>query len=118
MELIKAKYAQIDNKNKTITLLKDPPATNGLDTTIENVSVVIKDNIITVSGDKWDWRIVFHKTPLSDIDGDVVENHLKYWYNSIRDLINKKKTPYVDGWYRLKKNKPFNAKFSQWALYY
>ena len=119
MELIKSKFAQIDNRNKQIILLNEPPSTNGLETTIENVSITIEENtILTISGNAWHWGLVFDKTPLNEIEGNVVKHHLKFRYEGISDFFNRIKKPYVSGWYRYEDNKPFNAKFSQWSLYY
>tara|TARA_R110000744_G_scaffold374868_1_gene487945 strand:- start:696 stop:1058 length:363 start_codon:yes stop_codon:yes gene_type:complete len=119
MELIKSKFAQINTETRKVTLLSRAPSSNGFDTVLENVSIVIEDsNILTISGDKWQWGFFCHSVSLSKVNRNVVKRHLKFRYEGIKDFFKRIQQPYVKGWVRYEDNKPFNAKLSEWSLYY
>ena len=49
---IRSNFAQINEQLKLIELFNNPPRTNGLETTLENVVIEIEDSTLKIKGYK------------------------------------------------------------------
>ena len=117
METIKSKYAQIDEEHRVIKLLKKAPCTNGFETTIEDVEIIINNGVLEIKGKLWDWGLVLDKTFISELKEKPIKAHTKLGYETISNFFKGIKTEYVNGWY-LKEDMPeYKASMSNWAFY-
>lgn len=116
MEFKKAKYIRIDIENKVIYTLDEAPASNGLETILEDASMVIVDGVLTISGYKWMWNFDFESKWLDELTEEPRQQHLKFKYKTIKDFFNSTKHPYVKYWWRNEKSKLVDYVFNQWAI--
>ena len=114
---IRSNFAQINEQLKLIELFNNPPRTNGLETTLENVVIEIEDSTLKIKGYKWLWDIDFNKRFVEDMEEKPIENHTYLGYKSLLDYFKGIKKPYVKcGWCRLQKTEWYYAEMNQWFI--
>lgn len=117
MKTIKSKFAQINENNKLITLLEESPATNGLETTIEDVTIEIEGSILRIDGKLWNWGFLTERTFVEDMRNKPIKSHTKLGYKTILDFFKGIKKPYVKmGWFIYEETEPYKAEMSVWFL--
>jgi len=117
MKTIKSNFAQINEKHKLIELLEESPCTNGLQTTIEDVTIEIEGNILRIDAKLWNWGFLTERTFVEDMENKPIKSHTKLGYKSITDFFKGIKKPYVkSGWFIYEKLEPYKAEMSQWFL--
>lgn len=118
MRTINAKYAQIDTEKCSITLLEQEPEPTIFTDIVEDATITIKDNCISIVGNKWNCELVFGKCFVDDLESKPRTKYVKYGYKTPLDLIRGIKKPYVKGLYLSEKLIPYKVEMSRWVIVY
>jgi len=116
MKTIKSGFAQINEKHNLIELFEERPYTNGLKTTLEDVTIKIDGSILSIEGKLWNWDFFMYRTFVEDMIDKPIERHTKLGYKTIIDFMRGIKKPYVSGWFLYEKTEIYRAEMSQWYL--
>lgn len=116
--IIKSKHAII--KGNRIELLNERPRVSLFsEWPLDNVTIIRKDDgTIDVLGDQCMYGFVLERLYVDGLSTDEMpaSNQLRMGAKTIGDVFTGRRRPYVKGWYRKEKTRPFKATMNHYII--